>query len=79
MKKKKEYCDYMAHWKRPNAYSYTCKKCHNTEDRKVKPYPDGSWCHCECKHNIFTCKICWKPVRIVHGIYWFVSKNIERG
>ena len=72
----KETCDYMKHMKhrkKPRAYLYTCKKCHNTEDKRDKPYKDGSWCHCECGHNTFTCTICWKPVKMINGMYWYVN------
>lgn len=83
-------CEDMEHRKIPGAYLYTCKECfYDEEKRGDEPYEyvksDGTpgekfdipvWCHCpaKCDHNIYTCTICWKPVKKVNGKYWYIGE-----
>ena len=43
-------------------YRYDCKEC----------FGKNKECNI-CKHNIYTCTKCWKPVKIINGMYWFVK------
>jgi len=72
-------------------YLYTCKECYFDEKDRTEPYErikqDGSigdkfdmpvWCHCpvKCKHNTYTCTICWLPVaHNLDGTYYFVDSS----
>ena len=55
------------------AYRYCCKKCYPKCSKQNKPLPSGNWCDCKCHHNTFTCTICWKPVKLIGGVYWCVK------
>lgn len=68
-------CKNEKHWNKPRGYLYTCKKCNPTCEKQTKPLKSGNWCDCECGHNTLTCTICWKPVAMDGGMYWFVKET----
>jgi hypothetical protein len=61
-------CSNREHRETPRAYLYTCKKCYREKQQGEHKVP----CNCECGHNTYVCTICWKPVKIVNGMYWYV-------
>jgi len=64
----KKFCVNKKHYEKEQGYMYNCKKCHR-KDGKISR-------SCSCGHKIFMCTICWKPVALINGMYWFVP--IER-
>ncbi len=81
-----EGCEEESHHQVERGYLYTCKECFEDEKDRAEPYEyrkaDGTigdkfdtpvWCKCpaNCGHNIYTCTLCWKPVAIKNGSYWY--------
>jgi len=57
-------CSNPKHQKLYLAYKYCCVKCVG----KNKP--------CKyCRHNVYFCTICKKPVKMIGGMYYYVGKK----
>lgn len=65
-------CRSKKHWLTDMAYLYTTKQCFNQDKKGTHKVPcineSGS-------HDTYTCTICWKPVALDHGMYWFVPER----
>lgn len=73
-KTEEEYCSDIEH---KDSYHYGCPKCWEKCDNQKERLSSGNWCDCICNHNTFNCRICKKPVKILGGMYYFVTYPAE--